>query len=368
MTDFFIEKADKKKLDQYTFNLILEPYIERALNSLPIAAERVNAGKYKFRCNVCGDSPTKKYVKRAAVMLSNRGGEPHWIVTCFRPSCVLCGNPISATKWLAMKFPDLYEELKEEIHKLTANTSKENEKILENKKLEAINYQKLREQKILQEQKEKELKDWEEFKSFRSIRYKTDISIFAKKYCENRKIPLSIIKTFMVCDTGKFKNRLIIPFYNKEKKIIFWQGRTLDNIEPKYMNSAFVNKPLYNIDFLDKTKPVIVFEGPIDSMFVENATATTGAEISENNTDILNSIPSVYYIFDNDKAGASATKKFIKNGKFCFLWFKFLANLKLSSKIKDFNDLYIALNRKTKFTFNELKPFFSNSELDIIFL
>lgn len=358
-----------KKLDQYTFNLIVEPYIERALNRLPLAAERVNAGKYRFRCNVCGDSPTKKYAKRAAIILSNKGNMPHWIVTCFRPTCELCGNPISITKWLRLKFPDLYDELKNEIYKLTNNNSKENEILLEKKKIEAINNQKIREQKILKEQTEKELKDWEEFKSFRSIRYKNNLAIMAKSYCEKRKIPIDIIKTFMVCKDGKFKDRLIIPFYNKNKKVIFWQGRTLlTAVEPRYLNSAFINKPLYNIDFIDKAKPVIVFEGPIDSMFVENAIATTGAEISENNMDILNSIANVYYIFDNDKAGSAATKKFINNKKYCFLWFKFLANFKLSTKIKDFNDLYVEMNRTSKFTFEELKPYFSNNELDTIFL
>ena len=172
----------------------------------------------------------------------------------------------------------------------------------------------------------------------------------------------------MVCKDGKFKNRLIIPFYNKDNKVIFWQGRSLKNDEPKYLNSSIVNKPLYNIDFVDVNKPLIVFEGPIDSMFVENSVATTGANISGNSIEFLDKLKEVYYIFDNDTAGSEATKKFIEKGKNCFLWFKFLSDYKLSKKIKDINDVYIALDRKILFTFNELKPYFTNNELDIIFL
>lgn len=363
----FIEKKEEKKIDQYTYNMILEPYIERALNSLPMAYEKVNSGKYRFRCNVCGDSPTKKYVKRAAVILSNKGGIPHWVVTCFRPECELCGNPISAAKWLFIKFPDLYKELKEEINSISGD-SEENKKIIETKKTEAFLRQKIREKKIIQELKEKEDKDWLEFKKFESIRIKSDLSIFAKNYCEKRKIPIQIFKNFMVCKDGKFKNRLIIPFYNKDNKVIFWQGRSLKNDEPKYLNSSIVNKPLYNIDFVDVNKPLIVFEGPIDSMFVENSVATTGANISGNSIEFLDKLKEVYYIFDNDTAGSEATKKFIEKGKNCFLWFKFLSDYKLSKKIKDINDVYIALDRKILFTFNELKPYFTNNELDIIFL
>ncbi len=356
------------KLDQYTYNMILEPYIERALSSLPISYDKVNSGKYRFRCNVCGDSPTKKYAKRAAIILSNKGGLPHWVVTCFRPECELCGKPISAANWLFLKFPDLYDELINEIKSISGD-SEENKKLIESKKEEAFIRQKIREKKIIKERKEKEDKDWEEFKKFKSIRYKSELSILAKKYCEKRKIPLNVIKNFMVCEEGRFNNRLIIPFYNKENKIIFWQGRSLlPDHEPKYLNSSIINKPLYNIDFIDINKPLVVFEGPIDSLFVENAVATTGANISANSIEFLDNLKEVYYIFDNDSAGASATKKYIEKGKNCFLWFKFLSDFKLSKKIKDFNDVYITLNRNSIFLFNELKPYFSNNELDTIFL
>ena len=81
------------------------------------------------------------------------------------------------------------------------------------------------------------------------------------------------------------KNRLILPFYDKDRKIIFYQSRGLTKKDlferPKYLSKMNSERSLYGIHNIDvNLDNVFIFEGPIDSYFVSNGIATCG--ITEN--------------------------------------------------------------------------------------
>jgi hypothetical protein len=79
------------------------------------------------------------------------------------------------------------------------------------------------------------------------------------------------------------KNRLILPFYNAEGDIIYYQSRTLlqaDNFtKPKYLSKAGAERSLsgiHNLDLLHEY--VYICEGPIDSYFIKNGLAVCGIQ------------------------------------------------------------------------------------------
>ena len=137
----------------------------------------------------------------------------------------------------------------------------------------------------------------------------------AKKYLLGRKIPDQKLSKLYYCPKYKewvnsqkqtFENvendhgRIIIPLISAGEWFGF-QGRALTNDQQlRYITTILDDsKPkIYNLDGVDYTKSVFITEGPIDSMFIDNAIAMTGADIdwnfiSETNTNFV-------FVFDNE--------------------------------------------------------------------
>ena len=196
-----------------------------------------------------------------------------------------------------------------------------------------------------------------------------ELSLKAIAYCDSRSIPKEIYKRFYICKKGKFSNRLIIPFY-KDNKVYYYQGRSLIGEEPKYLNKlAEKSLCLYNIFQVNKDLPVILCEGVFDSIFIENSVAVLGVKINDLSKDLLKDLKK-YYLFDDDEVGKKASEVYLKDGEYVFLWSKFKKEYRLSESNgkMDINDCYIYLQRTEKFTFEELKRFFSNNFFDRIYL
>ena len=124
---------------------------------------------------------------------------------------------------------------------------------------------------------------------------------------------------FYVCKEGRYKNRLIIPF-KEDGKIYYFQARSLDGREPKYLNpeSEIGVKPseiLYPYD--ESQDYVVVCEGPLDALSLQlqgvNATSTMGCHISRIQAEMLKeSNVKIVLGFDNDEAGERGLKSFEK--------------------------------------------------------
>ena len=158
------------------------------------------------------------------------------------------------------------------------------------------------------------------------------------------------------------KNRLILPFYDENGDIIFYQSRGLTKKDlyerPKYLSKVGAERSLYGVQNINSDLDnVFIFEGPIDSYFVENGLATCG--ITENSNKMFTSLQkqqinklNLYekiYVLDNqycDKAALNKSIILVDNNEKVFIWPKEL------KKFKDFNEICVAGNK------DKIKPEF----------
>ena len=75
----------------------------------------------------------------------------------------------------------------------------------------------------------------------------------------------------------RFRNRLMIPIHDRQGRVIGFGGRSLDNSEPKYLNSPESNyfkkrDMLYNLNlaksFARQKKNLLICEGYMDAISV----------------------------------------------------------------------------------------------------
>jgi len=147
---------------------------------------------------------------------------------------------------------------------------------------------------------------------------------FAKVYVQQRRIPetfwsqlyyaedfAAFIQNLGIENTNlkEKDNRLVIPFYDKEKNLVALQGRALGESKLRYITLKLHddNHKFFGLDRIDEDKMIYVVEGPIDSMFLDNAVATADSN--------LESITSIYdkskitLVFDNEPRNKEIIKK-----------------------------------------------------------
>ena len=151
----------------------------------------------------------------------------------------------------------------------------------------------------------------------------------ALEYCIDRRLfsAINTCKKFYVSlDDKIYKNRLIIPFFDESGKVASYQARSILSTQfPKYL-TKFGDKPLFGLNNVQNDVPyMFVFEGPIDSMFVQNGVATASLASNEGQTSLLRNMIGfdLIYVYDNDKKNKEVTQKIessIKAGKRVFIW------------------------------------------------
>ena len=123
----------------------------------------------------------------------------------------------------------------------------------------------------------------------------------------------------------KFRNRAMIPVYDKRGKIIAFTGRVLNkDTMPKYMNSPesliyHKGSVLFNYffarDYIYKNKKAILVEGNFDAITlfvngIENVVAPMGtAATVEQFLELWKSTEEIIVCFDGDTAGRNASKR-----------------------------------------------------------
>ena len=171
----------------------------------------------------------------------------------------------------------------------------------------------------------------------------------ARKYIEGRAVP-NIHKLYYTDDfqgwvntqiKGKFKKpfkeeRVIIPFLNEDGTMFGFQGRSLDpNTKLRYITIMLDENSLkvYGKDDVDRAKTVYVTEGPIDSMFVDNAIAICGSDL----TTVKGMYRDMVLVYDNEPRAPIIVKKIenaIDKGFKVVIWNK-------GNNLKDINDMVL---------------------------
>lgn len=148
----------------------------------------------------------------------------------------------------------------------------------------------------------------------------------AKKYVVNRRIPNQYhsklfyapkFKAFVnSIVSNKFEStendepRLIIPFLDNDKNLIGFQGRSFKKNDMLRYITIMIDeqKPkIFGLDTCDTNKIHYIFEGPIDSMFVDNAIAMAGGSIDFDHVND-NSV----FVYDNEPRSPETCAKIDK--------------------------------------------------------
>jgi hypothetical protein len=150
---------------------------------------------------------------------------------------------------------------------------------------------------------------------------------FAKTYVRSRQIPESFYsQLYFAPDFRKFVKelgiekeglkeddpRLVIPFYDENKNLVAFQGRALGESKLRYITLKLHddNSKVFGLDRIDQDKLVYVLEGPIDSLFLDNAVATADSNL-ESITNVLDK-SKVALVFDNEPRNKEIVKKMEK--------------------------------------------------------
>jgi DNA primase len=277
---------------------------EYVLQNIPKTKITKNGTHFNGRCILCGDSKKSQSKKRFNLDWNN--GRPMF-------HCFNCGESGS--------FLDLYSRL-EGInkghaykilyeHDVSQFDSESIRKKYTEERMEEIKTERFIFQDILSDC----LAPGDKAGSYVSQKFQNYLLNFIRL----RKIPENI-KVF-VAYKGKYKGRIIIPIYDEENNLIYFQGRAInDSIKPKYLNPE-VDKTtvIYNISKFERDKYIIVTEGLLDAFMVPpQGTTSLGSSITEEFIKEVYTITDkgVILAYDNDKPGQDSILKFMKDNKY----------------------------------------------------
>ena len=297
------------------FLLLISPKLQRFAQK--------KADLYNFRCPICGDSQKNKTKSRGYVYRKKND---------YFYMCHNCNISTTFYNFLDRISPDLVKEYALERYKdgETGNN----------------NYPK---------------PDFEEFKT-KPVFKKTKINLesvdnlsdehYAKQYVKGRQIPEQYYKElYFAADFKKFVEslgiekenlkeedpRLIIPFYNENKELVAFQGRALGESKLRYITVKLHDDghKVFGLDRIDQEKMIYVVEGPIDSLFIENAVATADSNL-ESITKIFDR-SKVTLVYDNEPRNKDLVKiidKSIENHFNVVIWPQMVDS-------KDINDMVL---------------------------
>ena len=170
--------------------------------------------------------------------------------------------------------------------------------------------------------------------------------------------------------------KYLIKNYSELKK-----NGLVRNVEDDIITDIDTINNYFNVMNVDFSKPILVTEGQLDAMFLNNSIATTGISKSKLLLENLLSKSNTLILFDSDLAGKTQSIDLIKKGYRVFLWNKVMADLRKKYNedyrsvrlIKDVNDLFLFMIKHDKsLTFDQFNEFvlqyFSESSLDLLYV
>ena len=179
---------------------------------------------------------------------------------------------------------------------------------------------------------------------------------------------------YFFCREGRFANRIIIPYINKDT-MYFFQARALyPDMEPKYLNPpshVYIKKSdvLYPFDYDEDY--VVICEGPLDAISLNlqgvNATCTMGCRVSDSQIDQLAEFHGKVILgYDSDSAGRRGVEDFDRLRKHKRMSTPYFCPIPMEHK--DWNEAHVSDFNLSEWIREQSKPLnFENKILDSLF-
>lgn len=281
---------------------------------------------WQFRCPICHDSQKNEYKSRGYIYKKG---------TNFSFLCHNCGASMRLSDFIRYMDPQLYSEYQLETFREKTSTTNRAKDVEFPKEF-------LKQPVFAKSTKLKEtiltpLSDLPE-------------NFFARKFMSDRKVPLKglyytsdfssyIKEQFPECDKELYEEpRIVIPYFDKEGNLLGVQGRSIGPSKIKYITIKSNDDAIkiFGLDKLDTTRRIYVVEGPIDSLFLENAVATMDASLYHA-ASLLGLDLDYVFVYDNEPRNRQIVSNMRKtvalNRKIC-IW-------PSDIKEKDINDMVL---------------------------
>lgn len=273
--------------------------------------KRLSGNVWNFRCPYCSDSATSKTKARGYIYQKKDILKYH---------CHNCSLNIFFSELLRFLDESLYLEMKKELISFKNDKNKELEFIKES--IPKINIDSC-------------------LKSLKRISQLPN-DHYCKQYVISRMIPNKRHHDLYYCErfkewtnsiipekfdlSKKDEPRLIIPLFNKKKKLVGYQGRSfIADDKLKYITIMLDSDEtrLYGLDRLNTNRRYYAVEGPIDAMFLPNAIASCGSDITSEMEKAKLFRDNAVIIYDNEPRNKDTIKKIrraIRKGYRVVIW------------------------------------------------
>lgn len=225
---------------------------------------------WNYSCPICGDSEKSKLKARGYIYRHSKNPSD-LLVKCHK-----CGYSTSLGNFIKYLDPELYTQYALERYK--SNVTKFTPEV-------SVEIPEMKSTVILEDSILEQLKRIDTLKETHP----------AVKYLIKRKIPREC--WYLLYFTTKFKKyvnsiipdkfkdvsvdhpRMIIPFFNAHGKVFGFQGRAYDDKLQRYFIIKIddTEEKIFGLERVDYSKRIFVVEGALDSLFLPNCIAVSGA-------------------------------------------------------------------------------------------
>jgi len=250
---------------------------------------------YNFRCPYCGDSHKNKFKTRGYLIQRKTG---------YSFFCHNCHKTASLKQFIKHVDPMMYNEYVKEAYLEANNTPTETNNDDQFKSQKPIFQTKSGLNKL---KKISQLQWYHPAKNYVMDRQLPNITHSYLYYTPNFSKWVNELMGRQKLDPKNKEPRLVIPFLDENKKLFGLQGRSFSDKGIRYITIMLdeTKDKIFGLDRIDERRTVYVFEGPIDSMFIDNSIAMAG---SAGRVDVEDAV----FVYDNEPRNEQIVDRMFK--------------------------------------------------------